>query len=52
MYFVYILQCSDDSFYVGLTQDVAQRLEVHNSKLGPAYTVPRSLPFWSEPNGW
>lgn len=39
---MYILKCSDGSFYVGLTHDVAQRLEVHNSKLEPTYTAKRT----------
>ena len=41
MHFVYILQCNDDSYYVGLTQDVTARLNVHNSGTGPAFTVAR-----------
>ena len=41
MHFVYILQCCDGSFYVGLTQDVSKRLEVHNSGEGPAFTASR-----------
>jgi len=41
MYFVYILQCSDGSFYVGLTQDVSDRLQIHCSGKGPTYTADR-----------
>ena len=43
MYFVYILQCRDGSYYVGSTQNVAERLEVHRSGKGPAFTA-RRLP--------
>jgi putative endonuclease len=43
MHFVYILQCRDDSYYVGLTQNVAERVKVHNSGEGPAFTA-RRLP--------
>ncbi len=43
MYFVYILQCCDRSYYVGLSEDVANRVGVHNAGLGPAYTA-RRLP--------
>ena len=43
MHYVYILQCCDGSYYVGLTQDVAERLAVHNSGEGPIFTA-RRLP--------
>ena len=35
---VYILRCSDDSFYVGSTWDLERRLGEHNLGLGAAYT--------------
>ncbi len=31
-WFVYVLRCSDDSLYTGVTTDVPRRLEEHNSK--------------------
>ena len=31
LYYVYILKCSDDSFYIGITNDVKRRLQEHNS---------------------
>lgn len=37
-WFVYILRCSDDTFYTGLTDDVARRRDVHNSGKGAKYT--------------
>jgi predicted GIY-YIG superfamily endonuclease len=40
-HFVYVLRCSDGSFYVGHTTDVAERVERHNSRRGPAYTAAR-----------
>ena len=40
-YFVYILECSDGSFYVGSTNDLAARLETHQSGKGPAYIAKR-----------
>jgi putative endonuclease len=43
MHFAYILECRDGSFYVGSTQDVAKRFEVHSSGKGPAFTA-RRLP--------
>jgi len=39
MYFVYILQCVDDSLYTGITTDLDRRIKEHNdSKLGAKYT--------------
>ena len=36
--YVYILRCSDDSYYVGSTRDVERRLWEHQVGLGAAYT--------------
>ncbi len=30
-YFVYILKCSDDSYYTGVTNNIESRLADHNS---------------------
>jgi putative endonuclease len=39
MYYLYILQCSDRSFYTGITTDVKRRVQEHNtSSLGAKYT--------------
>lgn len=39
MYYVYILKCSDKTFYSGITNDLARRVEEHNSsRLGAKYT--------------
>jgi len=39
MYFVYIIQCSDDTLYTGITTDLDRRIKEHNnSKLGAKYT--------------
>lgn len=39
MYFVYILQCADDSLYTGITTDLDRKIKEHNnSKLGAKYT--------------
>jgi len=50
-YYVYILRCSDNSLYVGITNDVERRLNEHNEgKLKNAYTFKR-LPVkleWSQ----
>ena len=38
-YFVYILECSDKTLYVGCTNDLTRRLGQHNiSKWGAHYT--------------
>ena len=39
--FVYILKCSDDSFYTGVTNDVERRLYEHNTSTVRSYTINR-----------
>lgn len=42
VYFIYILLCKDDSYYVGLTNDLMRRVEEHQSGLYPhCYTFKR-----------
>lgn len=42
MFFVYILQCADSTYYVGCTSDVEKRVKQHNeSKIGARYTRAR-----------
>lgn len=38
MYFVYILQCSDNSLYTGITTNLARRLTQHKKGIGGSYT--------------
>lgn len=39
MYFVYIVKCSDETLYTGITSDLKRRIEEHNnSKIGAKYT--------------
>jgi len=41
-YYVYIVKCSDESFYTGVTSDVARRLAEHNEGIDPySYTHSR-----------
>ncbi|GAB3232329.1 GIY-YIG nuclease family protein [Algoriphagus aestuariicola] len=41
-YFVYILECSDSSYYTGVTNNLTRRLDEHQSGLDPyCYTYPR-----------
>jgi predicted GIY-YIG superfamily endonuclease len=38
VYYIYILRCADDSFYVGSAQDLDARVKAHNDGRGAAYT--------------
>ncbi len=40
-FWLYILKCSDDSYYVGHTEDLEKRLAQHVSGLGDSYTAAR-----------
>jgi len=53
MWCVYILRCSDDSYYVGHTDDLSLRVSMHNSGRAAKWTACR-LPVrlvYSEPQG-
>ena len=41
MAYVYILECSDGSYYVGSTRDLEKRLWEHEQGMGAAYTSTR-----------
>lgn len=42
MYYTYILECADKTFYTGITVDLERRTKEHNdSKLGAKYTKAR-----------
>jgi putative endonuclease len=51
-YFVYILQCSDNSYYTRVTNDIERRLWEHETCFYPnAYTskrLPIKLVFWEK----
>jgi putative endonuclease len=38
VWWVYILRCSDGTFYVGLTRDLTSRVKAHNDGDGSSYT--------------
>ncbi len=39
MYYIYIIQCADDTLYTGITTEVERRIEEHNgSDKGAKYT--------------
>ena len=40
-HFVYIVKCSDDSYYTGFTSNLEQRIPEHNSQKYPGYTSTR-----------
>ncbi|HAH21727.1 MAG: hypothetical protein A2Y00_04205 [Omnitrophica WOR_2 bacterium GWF2_43_52] len=37
-WFLYIVECSDESLYTGITTDIVRRISEHNSKKGAFYT--------------
>ena len=41
MHYVYILQCSDSSYYIGSTSDVERRLAEHEAGIYGGYTSTR-----------
>ena len=48
---MYILQCADDSYYVGSTRDLSLRLIQHEEGMGSAYTstrLPVTLVYWEK----
>ena len=49
-WFLYVLRCSDSTFYTGVTTDVQRRLNEHNtSPKGAKYTKtrrPTELVYW------
>lgn len=38
MYYLYLLQCRDNSIYTGITNDVAARFKKHKDGRGGSYT--------------
>jgi putative endonuclease len=42
MAFTYILRCADDTLYVGHTEDLASREQIHNRGHGAKYTATRT----------
>ena len=53
MWYIYILECEDHRYYVGLTEDVVQRWQEHKSGIGghfTGYNVCKEL-VYTEPFG-
>lgn len=38
-WFTYMLRCKDDSFYVGISNDVQKRVQLHNTGIGSSYLL-------------
>lgn len=41
IWYVYLLLCADNTLYCGITNNIARRLEAHNSGKGAKYTRSR-----------
>ena len=41
MWYTYILQCADDSFYIGHTDNISERVSAHNSGRAAKWTACR-----------
>jgi putative endonuclease len=41
LYYVYIVECSDGTFYTGYTNNIENRVNKHNSGKGAKYTKTR-----------
>ena len=41
-FYVYIIQCADETFYTGYTNDLTERLKLHNSGRGAKYVRGKS----------
>ncbi|KKR71760.1 MAG: Endo/excinuclease amino domain protein [Microgenomates group bacterium GW2011_GWC1_41_8] len=51
MWFVYILCCKDESFYIGMTGNLEKRLWEHNNRVGALFTrnrLPVRLVYFEE----
>lgn len=51
MNYVYLLRCTDDTFYCGWTTDLGRRLDAHNAGAGAKYTrsrLPVELAYYEE----
>ncbi len=42
MFYVYIVQCTDNTYYTGMAKDVETRINQHNTGKGAKYTKGRS----------
>ena len=42
MFYTYIIECSDGTYYTGYTTDLNRRIRMHNEKKGAKYTRSRT----------
>ncbi len=53
MFYVYILECADNTLYTGYTVDLDKRIHTHNEGLGAKYTrgrLPVKLVYFEKTN--
>lgn len=52
-WFTYLLQCSDNTLYCGITNNLTRRIKQHNKGVGAKYTRGRGpvalIKFWTFP---
>jgi putative endonuclease len=51
MFYIYILRCSDNTLYTGYTNDVENRIKLHNKGIASKYTrsrMPVTLEYFEE----
>ena len=41
MWYIYIIECNDNTLYTGITTDMQRRIKEHNNKKGGSYTRTR-----------
>lgn len=41
-WYVYLLLCSDSTYYIGITPDISKRIALHNAGKGAKYTRGRT----------
>ena len=41
-HYFYVLECRDNSYYAGYTNDIEKRVQTHNDKKGAKYTKTRT----------
>lgn len=44
-YFVYIIECADESYYTGVTRNIERRMFEHESRVDPKCYTARRLPI-------
>ena len=45
IYFVYIIYCSDESYYIGVTNNIRRRFQEHRSGYNPTSYTAQRLPL-------